>query len=311
MPYVAYRPTASATSFTELTKEKKTRVSSLDVLKMNQNWGLVFRLDGAVTKLVNKVADCTYKLDDFYECSQGYIPYRLSDLVEQYGERKGKQIKQDRLWHSMSKSKEFWIQEMYGRDISKYVASPTGEFVKYGKHVATYVDLKFFTKRRVVVREITNPTIIACILDAQCLNDPQLIPILEREEGQEMSLEFVWAILNSRLATFYHFNHSPKATKGAFPKILIQDIKNFPLPRLIEHCIVIKLNNLVYQILSAKKQNPAADTSKLEEKIDKLVYRLYGLTKPEMRLLRGNLRCRSQNVAWNRRSIMTPFSRRM
>ena len=100
--------------------------------------------------------------------------------------------------------------------------------MKYGKHVACYVDELFFSSERLLVREITNPQIIACIVNKKYINDPQLINIIYKEV-KTLSLKVLWAILNSSLATFYHFNHSPKATKGAFPKILIADLKNFPL----------------------------------------------------------------------------------
>jgi len=39
---------------------------------------------------------------------------------------------------------------------------------------------------------------------------------------------------------------------------------------------------LINQILSAKKENPATDTSALEREIDGLVYGLYGLTEEEI-----------------------------
>jgi type II restriction/modification system DNA methylase subunit YeeA len=39
---------------------------------------------------------------------------------------------------------------------------------------------------------------------------------------------------------------------------------------------------LVDSILAAKCANPKANTSKLEEEIDKLVYKLYGLTQEEI-----------------------------
>ena len=61
----------------------------------------------------------------------------------------------------------------------------------------------------------------------------QLISVIKEDNKSNLySLSVLWCILNSRLATFYHFNHSPKATKGAFPKILVQDIKEFPLPEI-------------------------------------------------------------------------------
>ena len=88
----------------------------------------------------------------------------------------------------------------------------------------------------------------------------------------------MWAILNSKLATFYHFNSSPKATKGAFPKILVYDIKNFPLPNITDNNIEIIVN----QILALKQDNPEADTTTLEKEIDSMVYELYGLTEEEI-----------------------------
>lgn len=46
--------------------------------------------------------------------------------------------------------------------------------------------------------------------------------------------------------------------------------------------------NFVDQILSAKKTNPAADTSVLEKEIDQLVYQLYGLTAEEIKIVEQN-----------------------
>ena len=37
----------------------------------------------------------------------------------------------------------------------------------------------------------------------------------------------------------------------------------------------------------AKKENPSADTSALEKKIDEIVYKLYGLTEEEIAIVEG------------------------
>jgi len=42
---------------------------------------------------------------------------------------------------------------------------------------------------------------------------------------------------------------------------------------------------LVNQILSVKKENPAADTRELEREIDGVVYGLYGLTEEEINMI--------------------------
>lgn len=110
------------------------------------------------------------------------------------------------------------------------------------------------------------------------INDPQLLPIISKNDSVE-DLLLLWGLLNSRLATFYHFNHSPKATKGAFPKILVQDIKDFPLPSITQF-IKERLISLVQKAMVNYKNG--ADTIALEKEIDEIVYHLYGLTYDEV-----------------------------
>lgn len=276
--HVGYRNTVGVTAFDALVKKDKQIMSASDLQEMNQNWGLAFMLEPIVIRIVNKIAGQSESVINLYDVSQGYIPYRKSDLVKSYGKTEGEKIVKQRLWHSANKESEEYIQELYGRDISKYSYKSTGEYVKYGRHLACYVDIRFFNQDRIVVREITNPTIIACRLKEIYVHDPQLIAVIPKDDS---SLNILWAVLNSKLATFYHFNHSPKATKGAFPKILVSDVKTFPLPNIDEETRVV-IDEKVSRILSAKQSDPSADTTVLENEIDFMVYKLYGLTYDEV-----------------------------
>ena len=276
--HVGYRNTVGVTAFDALVKKDKQIMSASDLQEMNQNWGLAFMLEPIVIRIVNKIAGQSESVINLYDVSQGYIPYRKSDLVKSYGKTEGEKIVKQRLWHSANKESEEYIQELYGRDISKYSYKSTGEYVKYGRHLACYVDIRFFNQDRIVVREITNPTIIACRLKEIYVHDPQLIAVIPKDDS---SLNILWAVLNSKLATFYHFNHSPKATKGAFPKILVSDVKTFPLPNIDEETRIV-IDEKVSRILSAKQSDPSTDTSVLEDEIDFMVYKLYGLTYDEV-----------------------------
>ena len=276
---VGYRNTANVTSFSDLLEREREFMTVESLLTMNQNWGLAFYLGANDIKVINQISSSIDSICNHYDVSQGYIPYRKSDLIKIYGKEEGERIVKERLWHSLQPLDNTYIQEIYGRDITKYSYHSTGEYVKYGKHLACYVDLKFFNSSRLLVREITNPQIIACLLDELFVNDPQLISVIVRDE--RYSLEFLWGILNSKLATYYHFHHSPKATKGAFPKILVQDIKGFPLPIASDEQIS-SLGKVSKKVLTKKKSNLATDTSVLENQIDFLVYHLYGLTYDEV-----------------------------
>lgn len=265
---VGYRNTANVTSFSDLLEREREFMTVESLLAMNQNWGLAFYLGANDIKVINQISSSIDSICNHYDVSQGYIPYRKSDLIKIYGKEEGERIVKERLWHSLQPLDNTYIQEIYGRDITKYSYHSTGEYVKYGKHLACYVDLKFFNSSRLLVREITNPQIIACLLDELFVNDPQLISVIVRDE--RYSLEFLWGILNSKLATYYHFHHSPKATKGAFPKILVQDIKGFPLP-IASNEQISSLGKVSKKVLTKKKSNLSTDTSALENQIDFLV----------------------------------------
>ncbi len=126
------------------------------------------------------------------------------------------------------------------------------------------------------------------MIEEEFVNDPQIISIIPKADSY--SLELLWAILNSKLATFYHFNSSPKATKGAFPKILIYDVNNFPLPENLSSEIDEKLKTLVNEILEIKKSGKEANTSKKEAEIDGIVYGLYGLSEEEIEIIESSIK---------------------
>ncbi len=67
------------------------------------------------------------------------------------------------------------------------------------------------------------------------------------------------------------------------------NFQNLPLPPITSENqpIVSQIESLVDKIITAKKENPQADTSELEKEIDELVYKLYGLTEEEIRIIEG------------------------
>ena len=55
-----------------------------------------------------------------------------------------------------------------------------------------------------------------------------------------------------------------------------------PLPDKVSQDLII---DLVDRILNAKKDNPNADTSLLEQQIEHIIYHLYGLTEEEIKII--------------------------
>lgn len=279
--FVSYRPTANISSFEELISRDLSKTTKKILIENNQNWALVFKLGSNILDIIAKIKK-NINLSIDFDVSQGYIPYRKSDLIKIHGEGKAEQIVKNREWHSDNKINSEYKQEIWGENLTKYGYSKPNSYVWYGKHLACFVDLKFFNQTRLLVREITNPTIIACIVSEELVNDPQIISIIPK--SNKIEIKTLWALLNSKLATFYHFNSSPKATKGAFPKILVEDLKNFPLPTISQKGQK-ELIDYSDKIFEYKKENK--NTADIENQIDHMVYKLYDLTDEEIKIVEG------------------------
>ncbi|MDR0328263.1 MAG: Eco57I restriction-modification methylase domain-containing protein, partial [Planctomycetaceae bacterium] len=96
--------------------------------------------------------------------------------------------------------------------------------------------------------------------------------------SKKIPIKYLLGLLNSNLLKFY-FGFIGIMTAGGAFTLKYATVAQFPIVVTDDPQPIIAI---VDTILSAKKENPAADTSALERKIDALVYELYGLTKEEV-----------------------------
>ncbi len=274
---IFYRPTAKAESFEELISRDLVATTKDILLANNQNWALVFKLDSFKINLISKIRLNKKNISDYFpEISQGLIAY------DKYQGQDETTIK-NRVYHS-NKKQTGWKKWLWGEDVTPYSVSWNGnEFINYSGGIANPREPKFFSKERILIREITNPKIFVGYTKEELYNDPAIINVLSNKTGS-YEIKTLLGILNSKLATFFHFNSSPKATKGAFPKILVEDIKKFPLPNISKK-EQQKIITLVDKILLQKQQGK--ETSAIEKQIDELVYQLYELTPEEIKIIEG------------------------
>ncbi|HOY32623.1 MAG TPA: DUF559 domain-containing protein [Bacteroidales bacterium] len=277
---ILYRNTKDISNFFEIVGRPKLTIMKDFIENNNQNWGLLFKLDEKVLLIISKLKANSVSLNSiFTETSQGLIAY------DKY-KGQSEEIIKNRVYHSFEKKNNEYKPWLYGEDVTRYNIRWNGkEYINYCLGIANPRDPKYFVGKRILIREITNPQIYASITEEELYNDPAIIII--KENPAIFNLELLLGILNSKLATFYHFNSSPKASKGAFPKILVYDVNNFPLPKNIDRIIENKITILATEILTIKKATPTADTTELESEIDRLVYELYGLTEEEIKIVEG------------------------
>jgi type II restriction/modification system DNA methylase subunit YeeA len=98
-------------------------------------------------------------------------------------------------------------------------------------------------------------------------------------------LKYLLAILNSKLSEWY-FNQISTTTGMGTNRWKKYKIEMLPIKEPTETEELL-LENIVNQILTAKKSDPKADTTALEAEIDQLVYQLYELTAEEIKIIAG------------------------
>jgi adenine-specific DNA-methyltransferase len=138
-----------------------------------------------------------------------------------------------------------------------------------------------FEKEKIVWAE-TSDRIKMCIVPAGIYLSKTCFMITGK------NLKFIIGIANSKLMDWYIRQSIHKlGEKGIYASGYFME--QLPLPPVTKENqpIADQIIQKVDQILSAKKQNPFADTRNLEHQIDQLVYKLYGLTSEEIKIIEG------------------------
>ena len=167
-----------------------------------------------------------------------------------------------------------------GRNINKYSVTWTGEYLDYCLERIHSCKTKtiFEIPEKLLFRRVSANLIFT--YDNNQFYALNTIVVVTLKGEKNISLKYLLALLNSKLLNFYYVTEH-KSTKKVFSEIQARSVGELP----IKH---VSQNNqqgfisLVDKILVSKEEDPRADTSALENEIDKKVYRLYGLTYDEV-----------------------------
>jgi hypothetical protein len=138
-----------------------------------------------------------------------------------------------------------------------------------------------FERPKIVIPAIEKTVAYAPDLAGHYSNDKTTICVSEQ-------FKCLLAILNS--SPMWWFIRSIAATKqGGFYEFKPMYVGQIPIPSTSQ-ADKAALEALVDRILAAKQTNPQADVTDLEREIDERIYRLYGLTPEEIRIVEESLK---------------------
>ena len=167
-----------------------------------------------------------------------------------------------------------------GRNINKYSVTWTGEYLDYCLERIHSCKTKtiFEVPEKLLFRRVSANLIFT--YDNNQYYALNTIVVVTLKGEKYVSLKYLLALLNSKLLNFYYVTEH-KSTKKVFSEIQARSVGELPIKHVSQN-IQQGFISLVDKILISKEENPQADTSSLENEIDKKVYRLYGLTYDEV-----------------------------
>lgn len=190
------------------------------LLQNISNWMGMFKSNDEASSILEKIKKHPL-LNEYCDVSQGLIPY------DKYRGHDEDTIK-NRIWHSPTKKDDTYRKELKGGDVTRYGLQWNGAlWISYGTWLAAPRKPEFFTSPRILIREIAADRLYATYTEDEYYNTPSIINSVAKSESTD--LFYILGIVNSKLISWWYVSCSPKAKKGLFPKILVNDVRNIPI----------------------------------------------------------------------------------
>jgi len=234
--------------------------------------------------LLLKIEESTLPLNNTCHVKDGIIPYIRERLIS---DRKV----DDRYVKFAGIAGTYILKKYYFSYDKLYLCYDLNEAKKYikNKEELRKVQLRkreIFLRRKIITAQ-NSITLKGAIDENQVFVSNSLHSTYLREEFKDkFALEYILALINSKLLNYYHDSLRLKAT-DLHPQILVNNLKRMPIKK-IPYAEQKPFITLVDQILIKKKQNPETGTSDLEAQIDELVFDLYELTPEEREIVLKN-----------------------
>jgi hypothetical protein len=189
--------------------------------------------------------------------------------------------------------------------LQRYTLDP-GEpaFIGYPAEIQASKPFEYFSHPRILLRQVLSRKLrLQAVLTRETLLTNQSVQslLIDPAAKQPLALAFLLAVLNSKLISWYFVRMNSVARRDDFPKIIIQQTRDLPLPRsgMVLHAPrYSEIVQLAEQMLALHQHLSAARTPQektalerqataTDTRLDRIVYDLYGLTSDEIRTVEG------------------------
>ncbi|MBI1833898.1 MAG: N-6 DNA methylase [Candidatus Andersenbacteria bacterium] len=143
--------------------------------------------------------------------------------------------KAERVFHSAKKINDTYLPYLQGQDVKRYALTWSGEFLSYGDWLAEPRKSVPFSGKRILVRQIPSAppySINAVAVESDYLNDINSMVIFELD--RKFSYEYLLAVINSKLISFWFYHTFNKFQRKIFPQFKVNELAQFPIYKASE-----------------------------------------------------------------------------
>jgi hypothetical protein len=238
-----------------------------------------------ICEKINSIAECLSVSADVKNGVQAYTVGEGEPIQTE-------EMKKNRVYHSDHPRDKSWIKYLDGIDVMRYRLGWSGEFIKYGENLSRSRMPSLFQGERLIVRQIPGQPpycIHSCYTNKPFINDNNSM-IIKMKNGK-ISPTFILGLINSKLISFWFVHTFGKLQRKIFPQFKVKELMIFPIigsePKKQSQIVDLVDRILVATAGADYLNNPdkQKEVSLCNEKIDQIVYALYGLSKEEIELV--------------------------
>jgi len=220
-----------------------------------------------------------------------------SDLTERIfyeGKRKNKKDKKFLIGKDLHR--EGWYINF---NINRYIKHNFKKLLKDNEIV--YFNEDFFNKKEKIVWRQTSPYFVGALLSTSIWFANTLQGgILKEEYKKQFSIKYILALLNSKYLR-YVYTLLVREEGRVFPQVKLSKLKQVPIKKisLSKQKPFIDLVNKILSLTQSEDylEDPQKQTKvkEYERQIDQLVYKLYGLTEEEIKIIENYAEASAKN----------------
>ncbi|UOG73211.1 N-6 DNA methylase [Hymenobacter tibetensis] len=244
-------------------------------------------LEEGDNELKDKIASDTKSVQELAEVKFGIKIYET-------GKGKPAQVPEaakNHIFESNSKINSSYRHYLEGKDIHPFFINWKNKWLSYGSHLAAPRDPKLFEGERILVRRIVGERLIASYTNDDFVTS-QLLQIIK---PHSIDSKYLLGIISSTLIAYY-FKKKYNRLDKVFPEIRIYELANLPVkitPDQHRHDAIVTLAEQLLTLhpqlraarLATEQSQLQARIRRLDQRLDHLVYLLYGLSYTEAQII--------------------------